>query len=80
MLHLTFPKFTISDDIPIDGDLRIRLDLLTEEDWEIPNTMCEGKLHHDLNLDYFGARLDMVNELLRGRVMTCTEKITTQQT
>ena len=69
-MHLTFPKFTISDDIPVNGDLMIRLDPLTEEDWEIPNTMCEGILLHNLNLDHFGTRLDMVNEVLRGRVMT----------
>ena len=30
-MHFTFPKFTISDDIPVKGDLRIRLDPLTEE-------------------------------------------------
>ena len=31
-MHLTFLKFTISDDIPVNGDLRILLDPLTEED------------------------------------------------
>ena len=30
-MHLTFPKFTIIDAIPVNGDLRIRLDPLTEE-------------------------------------------------
>ena len=69
-IHLTFLKFTVSDDIPVNGDLRIRLDLLIEEGWKILNTMCEGTPLHDLNLDHFGTRLDMVNKLLRGRVMT----------
>ena len=40
-MHLIFPKFTISDDIPVNGDLRIRLGLLTEEDFEIPNSVCK---------------------------------------
>ena len=73
-MHLTFPKFTISDDIPVNGDLRIRLNPLTEEDWEIQNTLCEGTPLRDLNLDQFGTRLDMVNEVLRGRVMTRAQK------
>ena len=38
-MHLTFPKFTISDDIPVNGDLRIRLEPLSEDDWEISNDM-----------------------------------------
>ena len=73
-MHLTFPKFTISDDIPVNGDLRIQLDPLTDEDWEIPNAICEGTTIHDQDLDHFGIRLDMVNEILRGRVMTRAQK------
>ena len=56
------------------GDLRIRLDPLTKEYWEIPNTMSEGTPLHDLNLDHFGPQLDMVSEVLRGRVMTRAQK------
>ena len=73
-MHLTFPKFTIIDDIPVNIDLRIRLDPLNEEDWENPNTMCEETPLHNLNLDHFGGRLDMVNETFRGRVMTRVQK------
>ena len=72
--HLTFPKFTISDDIPVNEDLRIRLGPLTEENWKILNTMCEGTPIHDLDLDHFEIRLDIVNEVLRGRVMTRAQK------
>ena len=31
-IYLTFPKFTISYDIPVNGDLRVQLEPLTEED------------------------------------------------
>ena len=65
---------TISDDIPVNGDLRIQLDPLTEEDWEISNAICEGTIIHYQDLDHFGTRLDMVNEILRGRVMTRAQK------
>ena len=73
-MHLTFPKFTISDDIPANGDLRIQLNTLTGEDWEIPNAICEGTTIHDQDLDHFGTRLDVVNEILRERVMTRAQK------
>ena len=36
--------------------------------------MCERTPLHDLNLDHFGTRLDMVNEVLKGRVMMCAQK------
>ena len=73
-MHSTFPKFTINDDIPINGDLRIRLNPLTDEDFEIPNSMCEETPLHYLNLDNFSTKLDMANKVLRGRVMTRAER------
>ena len=68
-MHSTFPKFTISNAIPMNGDLRIRLNPLTKEDWKFSNTMCKETPLHNLNLDHFGTRLDMVNEILRGSVI-----------
>ena len=73
-MYLTFPNFIISDDVPVNGDLRIQLNPLTEENWEIPNAICGGTTLHDQDLDHFGTRLDMVNGVLRGRVMTCVQK------
>ena len=40
-MHLMFPKFTVSDDIPVNGDLKIQLDPFSIEDWEIPNSICK---------------------------------------
>ena len=73
-MYLTFLKFIISYDIPVNGDLRIQLDFLTDEDWEIPNALGEGTPIHNQDLDHFGTRLDMVNEILRGRIMTRAQK------
>ena len=73
-IHLMFPKFTISDDIWVNEDLRIQLDPLTDEDWKIPNTICDGTIIHNQGLDHFGTRLDMVNEILRGKFMTHVKK------
>ena len=57
----------------MNGDLRIQLDPLTIdiEDWEISNSMCEGTAIRNQDLDHFGIRLEMVNEILTltGRVM-----------
>ena len=47
-MHLTFSKFTIIGDIPVNGDLKIRLDPLTEEDWEIPNTTSSNPEQLDI--------------------------------
>ena len=38
------------------------------------NAICEGTTIHGQNLDHFGTRLDMVNEVLRRRVMTRAQK------
>ena len=67
-MHLTFPNFTISDDIPANEDLRVQLEPLSKEDWEIPNSIYEGTSIHNQNVDHFERRLDMVDEILRGRV------------
>ena len=50
-IHLMFQKL-ISDDIPVNKDIRIQLDPLTEEDWEIPNAICEGTTIHNQDLDH----------------------------
>ena len=74
-MPLTFPKFTMSCDILLNIDLRIQLDPLTEEDWETPNTICEGTTINDQDLDNFWTRLDMVNEILKRKSHgACTEE------
>ena len=40
-MHLTFPSFTITDDIPKNGDLKVPIDPLSESDWAIPNSVCD---------------------------------------
>ena len=37
--------------------------------------MCEGTPLHNLNLDHFGTKLDVVNKVLRERAMPGAQKI-----
>ena len=41
-MHLKFPSFTITDDIPKNRDLKVPIEPLTEDDWGIPNFICDG--------------------------------------
>lgn len=41
-MHLTFPQFTVTDDIPENGDLKVPIEPLSESDWAIPNSICDG--------------------------------------
>ena len=52
-MHLTFPSFTITDDIPKNGDLKVPIEPLTEDNWGIPNFICDGIPLQDEQLDNF---------------------------
>ena len=39
------------------------------EDWEIQNSICEKTVIHYQDLDNFGTKLDMLNEILRGHLL-----------
>ena len=41
-MHLRFPKFVITTDIPEYGDLRFPLQPLDEDNWSTPNLVCDG--------------------------------------
>ena len=73
-MHLSFPKFTITRDIPINGDLRLTLEPLNDNDWGIPNFICDGTELKDEHLDVFQTRLDMLNQVFKGRVMTRAQR------
>ena len=69
-MHLSFPKFHITRDIPEDGDLRLPLDVITDEDWGIPNFVCDGINDEDQHLDDFKTRMYFLNQIFKGRTMT----------
>ena len=72
-MHLTFPKFTITTDIPDDGNLRLPLKALNNDDWGILSFICDGIELEDEHLDVFQNRLDL-NQVFKGRVMTCAHR------
>ena len=41
-IYLTFPQFTVTDDIPANGDLKVPIQPLTDDDWGIPNFVYDG--------------------------------------
>ena len=43
-MYLTFLTFTVMDDIPKNGDLKVPIQPLTEDYWSIPNFICDGIL------------------------------------
>ena len=73
-MHLSFPKFTITREFPINGDLRLTLEPLNDNDWGIPNFICDGTELQDEHLDVFQTRLDMLNQVFKGRVMTRAQR------
>ena len=40
-MYLSFPKFSITQSIPKNNDLRVPLQVLTEDDWNIPNYILD---------------------------------------
>ena len=67
-MHLTFPTFTVTDDIPKNGDLKVPIEPLSEEDWAVPNFVCDGIPLQDEQLTNFGTRLAFLANVLKGRI------------
>ena len=41
-MHVSFPKFSITQSIPKNNDLRVPLQVVTADDWDIPNYILDG--------------------------------------
>ena len=67
-MHLTFPTFTVTDDIPANRDLKVPIQPLTEDDWGIPDFICDGVPLQDEQLTTFATRLAFLGNVLKGRV------------
>jgi hypothetical protein len=67
-MHLTFPNFSITTPIPSNGDLRLVLEALSPDDWGEPDFTYEDG--GDNYLDVFSSRMNFLNRIHRGRVMT----------
>ena len=64
---LTFPDFIVSNPIPVNDDLAIELEPMTEDDWDIPNHLCHGNTDCDVDLDDFEQRLNYIHHVFRAR-------------
>ena len=77
-MHLTFPNFVFTQDIPRDNDLKIKSQPLSDADWALPPQMCDCGSIHNYQLDDFSERLDYLNEIFKnrhaGRVMTRAQR------
>ena len=73
-MHLTFPKFSITQDILEDGDLRIKLQDLDTEDWGIPNFVCDGIEETDEHFENFNTRMHFLNQIFKGRAVTRAQR------
>ena len=77
-MHLTFPQFTITDDIPENRDLKVPIEPLSESDWAIPNSICDGIPLQDEQLTNFGIRLAFLDNVLKGRIAGKDKKMADQ--
>ena len=69
------PKFSITQFIPENNDLRVPLQVLTAEDWDIPNYILDGDDISDDYLNNYKNRIDMLNGIAKGRaVTTCANR------
>ena len=69
-MHLSFPKFSITQDIPLSGDLRVPLDPLSKEDWDIPPYILDSGEISDDYLNTYKNRINMLNGIAKGRAVT----------
>ena len=67
-MHLTFPGFSITQQLPEDGDLRLEIQPLTMQDMD--QTDFTYGQDGDDHLDTFANRLNFLNRVHRGRVTT----------
>ena len=77
-MHLTFPHFTVTDDILADGDLKVPIKPLSESDRAILNSICDGIPLQDEQLTNFGTRLAFLDNVLKGRIAGQDKKIADQ--
>ena len=77
-MHLTFPQFTVTDNIPADRDLKVPIEPLSESDWAIPNLICDGIPLQDEQLTNFGTRLVFLDNVLKGKIAGQDRKLADQ--
>ena len=77
-MNLTFHTFTLTDDIPKNEDLKVLIEPLIENDWGIPNFVCDGVPLQDEQLSNFTTRLSFLDSVLKGRIAGNDHTLTDQ--
>ena len=67
-MHLSFPHFEITQEIPQDFDLRVDLEPLEESDWHFSHYTCDGNEEEDLST--LKSQLHFLNRIFHGRAVT----------
>ena len=67
-MHLTFPSFAVTTNIPEDGELRLPLEPLTKNDLGIPNFMCVRVPLQEKHLESLDTLFHFLNNALKGPV------------
>ena len=63
-MQLLITSFTITDNIPKKGDLKVLIEPLTEDDWGIPNFICDGIRLQNTQLENFATRSSFLDNVL----------------
>ena len=69
-MNVLFPKFSITQPIPENDDLRIALQLMSVDDWSIPSYILDGDNCSDDYLNNYKNRVSMLNGNAKGRAVT----------
>ena len=69
-MHLSFPTFSVSRNIPSDGDLRVSLQPLDSVDWHVADHTCDG-IEFDNSVF---KQIQFLNRIHFGRAMTRAQK------
>ena len=69
-MHLLFPKFSITQPIPENNDLRVSLQPISADDWIIPSYILDGDNISDNYLNSYKNRINMLNRIAKGRSVT----------
>ena len=77
-IHLTFPAFTVTDDIPKNKDLKVPIEPLTEDDWGLPNFIYDGITLQDEQLSNFDTILLFLDNVLKGIITGNDHKLADQ--
>ena len=69
-MHLSFPKFLITQPIPANKDLRVMLQPMSDDNWSIPNYILDGDNYSHDCLNHYKNRIDLLNRISKRQAVT----------